>query len=1079
MTHRRLWSSLAVAILSFTAALATGHAEDWPTYMHDPARSGVSSESLNLPLAPLWTYAPPADPVPAWPSPHVGWGELPKLDFDSATHVAAAGSVVCFGSPVDNGIHALDAQTGERCWTFYTEGPVRLAPTVAGGRVFAGSDDGLVYCLDVADGRLVWRARPLAGETTILGAGRRMSLWPVRTGVVVDQGVAYCGAGLLPASGTALVALDAHDGTLLWRTSEAPRGSYMPLAPQGYLLASATQLFVPCGRAGPLAYARTDGAVRAAMDKSYAIVGAKGVVSGGYGVLVGDRYYVGSQNVLHGYTPEGTHAGAVKGARQLLATATRCLILRGQSPPSPRATTPDPDVVTAVDRTAFEQAVGQGALGKDAVQWVYARAGLQVMILAGSHVLAGGTDEVVALDSETGREVWQAPVEGLVKGLAAANGRLFASTDNGRIYCFGSAVADRGHSAATASVTPFPADQRLERAAALADAIAQDAKVDRGYALLVGRDASRIAVELAARTDFVIHVAETDPARAEADREALAAAGIYGARILIDLIPAENASGLPYPPYFANLIVAVEPASGQGPIPAAELLRVLKPCGGVLYAETPEASDAWTQAGTVARPALTREGTWTKLVRGVLPGAGDWTHQYADAGNTGSSDDRRVRGKPEVLWYGEPGPDKAEDRHRRSEAPLSLDGRIYAQGVRASDNMPLLLSFDAYNGVPYWEREMPGAGRVYIMGDCGNLACSRDGLFVAVASQCRRLDLHTGNLRTAHDVPPRPDGADRPWAYVAVDGSTLVGSASSGYQFSDAVFAYDLRTDTMRWHRPGSVIRNNTLAIQGDRVFFVEHRGQATAPVVLDPPAQAELAAQKRRAAAATGTTEGDTDSAETSDDASPQSPAADACLRTVVALDLLTGKELWSRDVDVAGCGTWTGSLSLIAKDGVLVLCGTYSAYGRPKGDEGQRRAMALSARDGATLWDKTLGNFVRPVVSLDRVIARPGALQLHTGEPLMRPGPRGQIPWRLAANGACGQMSASAGVLCYRLGYTLIVDADTGGSLMTLTGMRPGCLINTIPAGGVIVQTEASSGCTCPHALQATIVFVPPDRE
>ena len=224
---------------------------------------------------------PPAEPVPAWPSPQVGWGELPKLDFDSATHVAMAGDVVYFGSAVDNGVHALDAQTGRRRWTFFTEGPVRLAPTVAGGRVYAGSDDGLVYCLQAADGRRRGACGRSRAHDRILGAGRLMSLWPVRTGVVVDGGVAYCGAGLFPARQTALLALDAQDGTTLWQTSEAPRGSYMPLAPQGYLLASPTQLYVPCGRAAPLAYVRADGAVRAAMDKSYAIVGAKGVVSGG------------------------------------------------------------------------------------------------------------------------------------------------------------------------------------------------------------------------------------------------------------------------------------------------------------------------------------------------------------------------------------------------------------------------------------------------------------------------------------------------------------------------------------------------------------------------------------------------------------------------------------------------------------------------------------------------------------------------------------------------------------------------------------------------------------------------------
>jgi outer membrane protein assembly factor BamB len=1070
----RSWVRLATAAVSVTVAwVAAGHAEDWPTYMHDAERTGVSGETLNLPLVRLWTYVPPSEPVPAWPSPQVGWGELPKLDFDSATHVALAGNAVFFGSAVDHGVHALDAQTGQRRWTFFADGPVRLAPTVAGGRVYVGSDDGLVYCIGAADGRLAWRMRPLPGSTRILGAGRLMSLWPVRTGVVVDGGVAYCGAGLFPARQTALLALDARDGTPLWRTSEAPKGSYVPLAPQGYLLASPTQLYVPCGRAAPLAYARTDGAVRAAMDKSYAIVGAKGVVSGGYGALIGNVYYVGSQNVLHGYTPEGKHVATVKGMRQLAATATRYLLLRGQPPPAQRPIAPRPEAVIAIDRAAFDGAERRGTVSQDAVLWTYTRPGLQVLVVAGPHVLAGGSGEVVALDAATGREVWQAPVDGLVKGLAVANGRLVASLDNGRIHCFGNGEPAP---AAMPPAAPFPTDDRLTHAAALGAAIAQDARVERGYGLVIGRNASRLAVQLAARTDLRIHVAETDAAAGRALREALLAARIYGARVVVDVVSADDAAKLPYPPYFANLVVVTEEALGRGPVTAQEVLRVLKPCGGVLYAEVAAPDAAWSQAGVVAHVPLAGAPAWTKLVRGALPGARDWTHQYADSGNTGSSDDERVRGRPEVLWYGEPGPDKAEDRHRRSEAPLCLDGRVFVQGRRARDNMPLLLSFDAYNGVSYWEREMPGAGRVYILGDCGNLACSRDGLFVAIGKKCQRLALHSGETRTNYDVPPRADAESGAWAYVGVGGGTLVGSSSMGYQFSDAVFAYDLRTDTLKWRRPGSVIRNSTIAMQGGRVFFVEHRGQTKAPVVLDPLAQAKIAAEKRRAMATV------TAAAKTADRGSSverPTPAAEAYVRTVVALDLPTGKELWARDVDVAGCGSWTGSLCLIAKDDVLVLCGVYSAYGPPKGDEGQRRALALSATDGATLWDRKLGNYVRPVVSRDRVIARPRAIQLRTGDPVMRSGPRGPVPWSIAASGACGQMSASAGMLFYRLGNTLMVDADTGRLLLALTGMRPGCLINVIPAGGVIVQTEGSSGCTCPHALQSTIAFVPPEAE
>jgi len=38
-----------------------------------------------------------------------------------------------------------------------------------------------------------------------------------------------------------------------------------------------------------------------------------------------------------------------------------------------------------------------------------------------------------------------------------------------------------------------------------------------------------------------------------------------------------------------------------------------------------------------------------------------------------------------------------------------------------------------------------------------------------------------------------------------------------------------------------------------------------------------------------------------------------------------------------------------------------------------------------------------------------------------------------------------------------------------------RPGCWINTIPAGGLVLIPESSSGCTCGFALQTSLAFVP----
>ena len=43
-----------------------GNNQGWPTYMHDRARSGVSTEAIEPPLQKQWVYTAPAVPKPAW-----------------------------------------------------------------------------------------------------------------------------------------------------------------------------------------------------------------------------------------------------------------------------------------------------------------------------------------------------------------------------------------------------------------------------------------------------------------------------------------------------------------------------------------------------------------------------------------------------------------------------------------------------------------------------------------------------------------------------------------------------------------------------------------------------------------------------------------------------------------------------------------------------------------------------------------------------------------------------------------------------------------------------------------------------
>ncbi len=1097
-TQRLVRLSALWLLFSFAA-----FAEDWPTYMRDARRSGVSGEVLPLDLALQWSYVPPAKPGRAWPGIQDGTGELPKLSFDAATHAVAAQGIVYFGSPVDNGIHALNLADGEPRWSHFTEGPVRLAPTVADGRVYAGSDDGNLYCLDAASGKLLWIARPFKSEKRMLGAGRLSSLFPIRTGVVVENGVVYVAGGLFPSMGTCVAAFAADTGKELWNTREIPkREAYVALAPQGYLLADNAQVIVPCSRTSPMRYAKADGAMRGSLVKSYDVVAGKGVVSGDYGILIGDLLWLGTQNVLYCYKPDGKYAGKWTNNRQLLAAPERYFALSGKpvsaggKPPKPL-----PAVITAVDRPAFDaggRKFERGAVPKGMVKWRFQADIIEAMIATAGQLVVGGAKQVVLLDAEAGKVLAKIPVEGVVRGLAAVDGRLLASTDDGRIHCLAAgAAAPKIIQAAGKAMDTAPVS-------ALAAAIAKDAGLDRGFGLVLGAGQAPLAVELARQTGLLMHVAEADPGKAAAARAALAAAGDYGSRVLVEVIQPGEKTVLPYPQYFANLVVC--PAGAAGSLPEPELLRVLKPSGGRLYTQGLKQEDkVWENAGISASPDLPGGG-WSRLVRGTLPGAGVWTHQYADPGNSGCSEDKLVVGKPDVLWYGEPGADKVQERHRGSEAPLFLDGRVYLQGVREVGRVPLMLCFDAYNGIQYWERELPGAERIYIVQDCGNLALSAAGLFVATGKKCQRLDLRTGATAAVYEMPAAPAeteaapvGGKTAWAFVAVVGDTLLGSTGMAYQFSNRVFAFDIPSGKLKWQYQGGIIRNNTLAADGGRVFFAEHRGATEAPKILTPmenaqkkskeKAAADAKAKAAAAAAAKKKAAGNEDGEEHPDkpdddnDEPPPAPAPKAAkapvpdnIRTIVSLDLETGRELWAVDADTSNCGRWGGTMALIAKNDTVLLFGVYNAYGKRKGDEDKRRTLALSAKDGSTIWNEPLGNLVRPVVIGNRILSRPNGLDLQTGKPAMRPGKKGQEPWKIMPLGACGQMSASAHMLFYRLGNTNMMNAHTGTSVMAFLGMRPGCLINIIPAGGVIIQPEASSGCQCYHALQSTVVFVPP---
>ena len=454
---------MSVVLLAAMAVVGSltppAEAASWPTYQADAARSGVTSESVRAPLDAAWSWSSPHRPRPAWGGeakadlynkvydmPH-------RQDFDHTFHVAAAEGSVVFGSSADDKVYCLDAATGRERWTFFTEGPVRLAPTLDAGRVFVGSDDGFVYCLRLSDGHVVWKHRPGRDGTRIPGNGRVISPWPIRTGVLVLDGLAYCGAGMFPSEGVYLCALDAATGAERWKVVNHD------LPAQGYLLASATRLYVPSGRNNPVVYDRQDGSrirVVEGAGGAYALLSGDLLVfgpgkAGQLGAVPGEAAdqlatFAGNHMIVtptRSFLHADDELSALNRARYLDLARERkaALAQRDQwrkelerATKAANAAAADRAKAALVDVGATLDRLSRAM--SDCVLWRSECRHPLSLVLAGDVLYAGGRDSVAAYSTTDGAKSWSAPVTGQALGLAVADGRLFVSTDEGAIHCF-------------------------------------------------------------------------------------------------------------------------------------------------------------------------------------------------------------------------------------------------------------------------------------------------------------------------------------------------------------------------------------------------------------------------------------------------------------------------------------------------------------------------------------------------------------------------------------------------------------------------------------------------------------------
>lgn len=988
---------LSAIVVLFLASLSC--AADWPMYKGNAARDGYVPDSLNPKLSLRWVVKSPHAPMPAWPV-------STRLGYDRSFHVVMSNDSIYYGSSADGIVHAHDAATGKERWSFITGAPIRFAPALWKDRVFLASDDGWLYCLAAADGKVIWKKRGGPDDRMFLANDRMTSRWPARGGPVVFEDTVYFAAGVWPSEGIYLYALEAATGKEIWCNDKSgsifmgqPHGGAYAASgtsAQGYLVVNEEQLLVPTGRAVPAVFDRDTGKFRYFhLQANTKKGGTDTFAMGPYFFNAGYTYDADSGTVLD---PVG--AGESAALPDGLALST----------------TKDVVVYKWADKTRKEKSKLELVKykGLEKVYTIPVAGGASIAV-AGQTIICGGDKVVTVVDRETKKAVFTAEVDGMAAGLAVTKDRLIVSTDKGTIYCFDTTGADKPITHQTS-----PENDVYGQNATCANAAGQilkQSEFNEGYCVDLACGDGALAYELALKSKLQIYAVDSDPAKVAQARQKLIKAGLYGTRVTVHQGDPANTS---FPKYFADLVVSGRGiVDGENKEIAREVTRLQRPYGGVSMLGKCEALK--------------------KNVAGALEGAGQWTHQYADPANTCCSADDLVRGKLGMLWFRDSDLE-SPSRHGRAPAPLFFEGRLFVEGTNG------IRAVNAYNGRKLWEYALPSVLKPYagehLMGTAGtqsNYCVTKDGLYVRQDRKVLRLDLATGKKLNEFTAPPTADGKEVPWGYIACENGILYGSladtkhvvkfpyqkADMSQLFTESVsfFALDAITGKQKWiHHAKNSIRHNAIAIGGGKVYLIDR-----------PTAAKDLL---------------------TSTDKEKEHPTGE-----LVALESATGKELWRTNKDIYGT-----TLALSTADDVLLMSYQPTRFKLPSELGG--KLAAFKASKGDRLWEADGKYTTRPLINGKIVYAEGGSWDLITGE---------ARPFPLKRSYGCGQLAGCTNMMVFRSATLSYFDLISPKGVTDYGGLRPGCWINAIPAGGLVLVPDATSGCQCSYLNQAWIALFP----
>ena len=208
-----LFVAISLCVVA-TGFYSTARAADWPNY-RGPDHNGITTET---------------DWNSNWgdSGPKVLWKKSVGIGFSSVT--AADGRVYAMGNTGKTGntdiVYCFDAVTGEEKWKHsypcplepkYYEGGTLGTPTVDGDKLYTLSKMGSLFCLDAANGKVIWQ------KELNKAMGNELPTWHFSSSALI------VGDMLVLNIGDAGLALNKNTGATIWSNGKGQCGYATPM----------------------------------------------------------------------------------------------------------------------------------------------------------------------------------------------------------------------------------------------------------------------------------------------------------------------------------------------------------------------------------------------------------------------------------------------------------------------------------------------------------------------------------------------------------------------------------------------------------------------------------------------------------------------------------------------------------------------------------------------------------------------------------------------------------------------------------------------------------------------------------